>query len=106
MRDNVGLLDDKELREAVDDLLSSAATPANTLMNRLLILGWKPAGEAHISLLGIMLIIHHFNVSRDEGDNIEDSLSNAYIASMDHPTIQKYMAKTTADAIDRGVGVQ
>ena len=53
----MGLLDDKQLREAVDDLLSSAAIPADSLMNRLRDLGWKPVGEAHITLLGLMLII-------------------------------------------------
>ena len=66
----MGLLDDKELREAVDDLLSSAAIPADSLMNRLHALGWKPVGEAHITLLGLMLIIHHYNVKRDEGHDI------------------------------------
>ena len=106
MRVSVGLLDDKQLREAVDDLLSSAAIPADSLMNRLRDLDWKPRGEAHITLLGLMLIVHHYNVKRDEGHDIEESLSNSYIESMDHPTIQKYMAKAAADAMDKGIGVQ
>ena len=106
MRVSVGLLDDKQLREAVDDLLSSAAKPADSLMNRLRDLDWKPRGEAHITLLGLMLIVYHYNMKRDEGHDIEEALSNSYIESMDHPTIQRYMAKATADAIDKGIGVQ
>ena len=106
MRDIVGLLDDREVREAIDDLLSSAANPSDVLMTRLLALGWKPQGEAHITLLGLMLIVHYYNEDRNKGNDIQESLSEAYVNSMNHPTIQKYMAKVTADGVDRAAGIQ
>ena len=101
----VGFLDDSEVRLAIDDLMSSAVTSSNRLMSRLMELEWKPVGEAHITILSLMLIIHHYNDLRNQSDDIPDCLVNAYVQAINHPTISRYMAKVTADKVGGAAGV-
>jgi len=101
----VGFLDDSEVRLAIDDLMSSAVTSTDRLMSRLMELEWKPVGEAHITILSLMLIIHHYNDFRNQSDDIPDCLVNAYVQAMEHPTISRYMAKMTADKVGGAAGV-
>ena len=101
----MGFLDDSEVRLAIDDLMSSAVTSSDRLMSRLMELEWKPVGEAHITILSLMLIIHHYNDFRNQSDDIPDCLVNAYVQAMKHPTISRYMAKMTADKVGGAAGV-
>jgi len=101
----VGFLDDSEVRLAIDDLMSSAVTSSDRLMSRLMELEWKPVQEAHITILSLMLIIHHYNDFRNQSDDIPDCLVNAYVQAMNHPTISRYMAKMTADKVGGAAGV-
>ena len=101
----MGFLDDSEVRLAIDDLMSSAVTSSDRLMSRLMELEWKPVGEAHITILSLMLIIHHYNDFRNQSDDIPDCLVNAYVQAMEHPTISRYMAKMTADKVGGAAGV-
>ena len=101
----VGFLDDSEVRLAIDDLMQSAVTSSDRLMSRLMELEWKPVGEAHITILSLMLLIHHYNEFRDQSDDIPDCLVNAYVQSMNHPTISRYMAKIAADKVGGAAGV-
>ena len=101
----MGFLDDSEVRLAIDDLMSSAVTSTDRLMSRLMELEWKPVGEAHITILSLMLIIHHYNDFRNQSDDIPDCLVNAYVQAMNHPTISRYMAKMTADKVGGAAGV-
>ncbi len=101
----MGFLDDSEVRLAIDDLMSSAVTSSDRLMSRLMELEWKPVGEAHITILSLMLIIHHYNDFRNQSDDIPDCLVNAYVQAMSHPTISRYMAKVTADKVGGAAGV-
>ena len=101
----MGFLDDSEVRLAIDDLMSSAVTSSDRLMSRLMELEWKPVGEAHITILSLMLIIHHYNDFRNQSDDIPDCLVNAYVQAMSHPTISRYMAKMTADKVGGAAGV-
>ena len=101
----MGFLDDSEVRLAIDDLMSSAVTSTDRLMSRLMELEWKPVGEAHITILSLMLIIHHYNDFRNQSDDIPDCLVNAYVQAMSHPTISRYMAKMTADKVGGAAGV-
>ena len=101
----MGFLDDSEVRLAIDDLMSSAVTSSDRLMSRLMELEWKPIGEAHIAILSLMLIIHHYNDFRNQSDDIPDCLVNAYVQAMSHPTISRYMAKMTADKVGGAAGV-
>ncbi len=101
----MGFLDDSEVRLAIDDLMSSAVTSSDRLMSRLMELEWKPVGEAHITILSLMLIIHHYNDFRNQSDDIPDCLVNAYVQAMNHPTISRYMAKMTADKVGGAAGV-
>ena len=101
----MGFLDDSEVRLAIDDLMSSAVTSTDRLMSRLMELEWKPVGEAHITILSLMLIIHHYNDFRNQSDDIPDCLVNAYVQAMEHPTISRYMAKMTADKVGGAAGV-
>ena len=101
----MGFLDDSIVRLAIDDLMSSAVTSSDRLMSRLMELEWKPVGEAHITILSLMLIIHHYNDFRNQSDDIPDCLVNAYVQAMSHPTISRYMAKMTADKVGGAAGV-
>lgn len=101
----MGFLDDSEVRLAIDDLMSSAVTSSDRLMSRLMELEWKPVQEAHITILSLMLIIHHYNDFRNQSDDIPDCLVNAYVQAMNHPTISRYMAKMTADKVGGAAGV-
>ena len=101
----MGFLDDSEVRLAIDDLMSSAVTSTDRLMSRLMELEWKPVREAHITILSLMLIIHHYNDFRNQSDDIPDCLVNAYVQAMNHPTISRYMAKMTADKVGGAAGV-
>ena len=101
----VGFLDDSEVRDAVDDLMSSAVSSSNRLMSRLMELEWKPVGEGHITILALMLMVHHYNGFRDQSDDIPDCLVNAYVQAINHPTISRYMAKATADKVGGAAGV-
>ena len=101
----MGFLDDSEVRLAIDDLMASAVTSTDRLMSRLMELEWKPVGEAHITILSLMLIIHHYNDFRNQSDDIPDCLVNAYVQAMEHPTISRYMAKMTADKVGGAAGV-
>ena len=101
----MGFLDDSEVRLAIDDLMSSAVTSSDRLMSRLMELEWKPVGEAHITILSLMLIIHHYNDFRNQSDDIPDCLVNAYVQALNHPTISRYMAKMTADKVGGAAGV-
>ena len=101
----VGLLDDTQIQDAVDDLLSSAATSNERLMNRLLELEWIPQGEAHITILALLLTISSYNELRNESDDVQLCLFNAYVKAMENPTISRYMAKVAASNIDNSLGV-
>ncbi len=101
----MGFLDDSDVRGAVDDLMSSAVTSSNRLMSRLMELDWKPSSEAHITLLALMLMVHHYNDFRNQSDDIPDCLLNAYVQAINHPTISRYMAKITADKVGGAAGV-
>ena len=101
----VGFLDDQQVRDAIDDLMQSAVTNSDRLMTRLMELDWKPNGEAHITILSLLLIIHHYNFFRNQSDDIPDCLVNAYVQAMNHPTISRYMAKVTADRVGGAAGV-
>ena len=101
----MGFLDDQEVRDAIDDLMQSAVTSSNRLMNRLMELEWKPIGEGHITILALMLMIHHYDSFRDQSEDIPDCLVNAYVQAVNHPTISRYMAKVTADKVGGAAGV-
>ena len=101
----MGFLDDSEVRLAIDDLMSSAVTSSDRLMSRLMELEWKPVGEAHITILALMLLVHHYNDFRNQSDDIPDCLVNAYVQALNHPTISRYMAKMTADKVGGAAGV-
>ena len=55
----MGFLDDQQVRDAIDDLMQSAVTSSDRLMTRLMELDWKPNGEAHNTILALMLMVHH-----------------------------------------------
>ena len=101
----VGFLDDSEVRLAIDDLMQSAVTSSDRLMSRLMELEWKPVQEAHITILALMLLVHHYNDFRNQSDDIPDCLVNAYVQALNHPTISRYMAKITADKVGGAAGV-
>lgn len=99
----VGFLDDQQVRDAIDDLMQSAVTSSDRLMTRLMELDWKPNGEAHLTILALMLIVHHYDSLRDQSEDIPDCLVNAYVQTMSHPTISRYMAKIAADRVGGAV---
>ena len=101
----VGFLDDQQVRDAIDDLMQSAVTSSDRLMTRLMKLDWKPNGEAHITILALMLMVHHYDSFRDQSEDIPDCLVNEYVQSMSHPTISRYMAKIAADRVGGAAGV-
>ena len=101
----MGFLDDSEVRLAIDDLMQSAVTSSDRLMSRLMELEWKPVQEAHITILALMLLVHHYNDLRNQSDDLPECLVNAYVQALNHPTISRYMAKITADKGGGAAGV-
>ena len=106
VRESVGFLQDQEVREALDDLLSSAATSSDRLMTRLIGLGWKPSGEAHPMFFGLTLFIMAYNDARDNSDDIDDCLLHARAVVLGNPNIARVISQGVADGVDRQMGAQ
>ena len=99
----MGFLGDEQVRNAVDDLLSSAATSSDRLMTRLIELGWKPAGEAHTMFFGLMLFIMAYNDARNESDDLDSCLLHARAVVLGNPNIARVLSQGVADGVDRRV---
>ena len=102
----MGFLDDQVVRDALDDLLSSAATSSDRLMSRLITLGWKPNGEAHTMFFGLMLFIMAYNDARDESDDLDACMLHARAGVLGNPNIARVLSQGVADGVDRQMGAQ
>ena len=98
-------LNDVDFRNALDDLLTAATEPSERLMTNVVI-------DSHISPLqnqpatfgfGAGLFVHHYNIFRNEGHDIETSFSAAQAEVLNHPVIQEFLAAMATENINKGV---
>ena len=99
----MGFLDDDQVQDALDGLLSSAVTFSDSLMVRLVELGWKPVDETHTIFLAIMLLIKGYEDAKDDETRGDDAVREAIAVVISHPVIANQLSSGAANSVDKGV---
>ena len=99
----VEFLSDEEVASSIHEILTVVRDPVDTLMSRLIELGFSPTAQGSALLYALSLFVVRYVHHMDEGLEQQTSIKMSQAEVISHPAISRFLARTTGETIDRRV---
>lgn len=103
---NVGYLDDDDVLLHIDDAILSASPHLGSLMSVLFERGFRPSGQMPTLIFATSFFTNSYEAIRMDGGEPKESIDLAISLTINHPVIQKFIAKQMSVMIDTAAEVQ